>query len=75
MGVGEERRFASGVKVEEGGAADPYVGALGFDPGRVEFEPVDVESGYFVRRRREGRGKGVLGTVMVVADRTSGRLI
>ncbi|MCJ1365700.1 hypothetical protein MMC16_004825 [Acarospora aff. strigata] len=45
---------------------DPYVGDLEFDPSQVEFDPIDVEEGYRLRRQsrerrmeeRRGRGYG-----------------
>jgi hypothetical protein len=62
VGLDKERHGAREAHFAEIDAADPYVGLFGFDPSRVEFEPIDIDEGYALRRqeweerRRRRRG-------------------
>jgi len=56
----KEHHQAREAHFEEIDPTDPYVGQFGFDPSRVEFEPIGIEEGYALRRQeREERRRRV----------------
>lgn len=61
----KEHSQAREAHFEEIDPIDPYVGPFGFDPSRVEFEPIDIDKGYSLRRqeREERRRRGQKGSV------------